>query len=436
MVRVSDNKHFLVHEDGTPFFYLGDTAWAIFQRLNREEADHYLQDRATKGFTVIQAVALSEFDALKVPNRYGDLPLQDGDPTRPSEAYFRHVDYVVEKAASLGLIIGMLPTWGDKVGPLKWGKGPQIFTPENAPIYGEFLGERYGNKPIIWILGGDRNPETEQQKAIWQAMAEGLKSGDKGRNLVTYHPQGVFSSSQFFHNEPWLDFNMLQSCHLAWDRDNYNLIAHDYNLVPTKPCMDSEPNYEGIHLNVIELDKPCFTTYDVRKAAYWALFAGAHGHTYGANGVFQFWNGEERNPFGARVRWDQALDLPGASQMQYVRQLLESRPFLNRIPDQSLLISDPGTGANHIQATRADDGSYAFIYSAAGNPFTLDLRKLSGETLSAYWFDPRTGITQILGNFPTGASRKFRPPSQGKDNDWVLILDDADKGYDNPGLPV
>ena len=38
-LKVSDNRHFLVKDDGSPFFYLGDTAWELFHRLNREEAD-------------------------------------------------------------------------------------------------------------------------------------------------------------------------------------------------------------------------------------------------------------------------------------------------------------------------------------------------------------------------------------------------------------
>src|SRR5258708_4975233 len=177
LLRVSDNRRFLVREDGTRFFYLGDTAWALFQRLTLEETGQYLADRVAKGFTVIQAVALSEFDGLRVPNRSGDLPLHDGDPLRPNEAYFRHVDSVVDAAESLGLVVGMLPTWGDKVGPLKWGVGPIVFTPENAGPYGEFLGERYRDKPIIWIVGGDRIPETDEQKAIWRALAKGLRRG-------------------------------------------------------------------------------------------------------------------------------------------------------------------------------------------------------------------------------------------------------------------
>src|SRR3712207_3580033 len=200
MLKVSDNKRFLVKADGSPFFYLGDTGWTLFQRLNREEADLYLEDRASKGFTVIQVMGISEFDGLTAPNPYGDVPLLDNDPSRPNDAYFRHVDYVVEKAAALGIYIGFLPTWGDKVGPLLWGSGPEVFTPENAEQYGQYLGRRYRDQPVIWVLGGDRNPTEERHKQIWRALAEGLDRGDGGRHLMTYHPQGGASSADFFHD--------------------------------------------------------------------------------------------------------------------------------------------------------------------------------------------------------------------------------------------
>ncbi|MCB0841572.1 MAG: DUF4038 domain-containing protein, partial [Bacteroidetes bacterium] len=129
-LKVSENGRFLSKEDGTPFFYLGDTAWELFHRLNREEATEYLRNRAEKGFTVIQAVVLAEIGGLYIPNPYGHLPLENLDPTRPIEAYFEHVDFIVDQAERLGLYIGMLPTWGDKVNK-KWGAGPEIFNPEN-----------------------------------------------------------------------------------------------------------------------------------------------------------------------------------------------------------------------------------------------------------------------------------------------------------------
>ena len=154
-LKISDNHRFIVKQDGTPFFYLGDTAWELFHRLSLADADLYLKDRASKGFTVIQAVVLAEFGGLTEPNVNGDLALVDGDLSKPNEKYFNHVDAIVDHAAALGLYTGMLPTWGDKWNK-KWGEGPEIFTPENAAAWGEFLGRRYKDKPIIWILGGDR----------------------------------------------------------------------------------------------------------------------------------------------------------------------------------------------------------------------------------------------------------------------------------------
>lgn len=207
-LKVSPDNRYLVPKDGTPFFYMGDMAWELFHRLNREEAEQYLKNRADKGFTVIQAVVLAELGGLKDPNPYGALPLQNNDPAAPNEAYFQHVDYIVNKAEELGLYIGMLPTWGDKV--LKgWpGGGPEIFTSENARTYGEFLGKRYKDKPIIWILGGGRNVETDKHTAIRRAMAAGIEASAGKEALITYHPMDPGNSSKWFHNEDWLDFNM------------------------------------------------------------------------------------------------------------------------------------------------------------------------------------------------------------------------------------
>src|SRR5262249_114014 len=130
-LKVTENRRYLQYENGKPFFYLGDTAWELFHRLSREEASQYLTNRGQKGFTVIQAVVLAQLGGLTVPNPYGDLPLIDGDPAKPNEAYFRHVDFIVNKAEELGLFVGMLPTWGSH-----WALGKAAFTKANARQYG------------------------------------------------------------------------------------------------------------------------------------------------------------------------------------------------------------------------------------------------------------------------------------------------------------
>jgi hypothetical protein len=82
-LRVSENNRFLTHATGVPFLWLGDTAWELFHRLDREDAERYLENRRQKGFTVIQAVALAELDGLNTPNPYGERPLFDNDPPPP-----------------------------------------------------------------------------------------------------------------------------------------------------------------------------------------------------------------------------------------------------------------------------------------------------------------------------------------------------------------
>jgi Protein of unknown function (DUF4038)/Putative collagen-binding domain of a collagenase len=429
-VRISDNHRYLVDQRGRPFFYLGDTAWELFHRLNREDADFYLRNRAAKRFTVIQAVVLAEYGGLREPNPYGDLPLSDNDPTKPVEAYFKHVDFIVDRAAELGLVIGMLPTWGDKWNK-KWGQGPEVFTPENAAVYGEFLGRRYREKPIVWILGGDRPIESERHKAIIRAMVNGLRKGDLGRHLMTFHPTGGQSSAEWFQVDDWLDFNMSQTGH-GYNHPNHERIASDYARQPTKPCVDGEPGYED-HPAEFNAKNGYLDDYEVRKFAYWALFAGAAGHTYGCHDIWQFLSTSRPPITAARTLWRKAIDLPGAGQMKYARTLIESRPFLMRMPDQSLVLSGAGKGTDHIQATRGEDGSYAFIYSASGQPFTVDLDRLSGENLRASWYDPRRGSSQLIKTFARQGKHEFRPPSQGKGNDWVLVLDDVARNFPEPG---
>jgi hypothetical protein len=432
-LKVSENQRYLIHEDGTPFFYQGDTAWELFHRLNREEAAQYLENRRAKGFSVIQAVALAELDGLNTPNAYGDRPLIDNDPDQPNEAYFRHVDFIVEKAREKGMYIGLLPTWGDKV-RLEWGVGPVIFTGENiasARSYGHFLGKRYKDQPnIIWILMGDR--KADGQEAIWEAMAAGLQEGDGGSHLITCHPQGGLSSSKWFHKKDWLDFNMLQSSHGALDMPNYRAVGADYALTPVKPCMDGEPRYEDHPVNW-KPELGWFDDFDVRQAAYWGLFAGGFGHTYGCHDIWQMRTPKHTPISSARTNWQDALDFPGAWDMLHVRNLMLSRPMLSRIPDQLLIASGQAEGARHLQATRGED--YAFISTPYGTAFAVRAGFLSGEKLVAWWFDPRSGEAEPIGDFANKGTLSFDPPGEAKrGNDWVLVLDDAARRYPKPGM--
>jgi len=423
---VSQDKHYIL-KDKKPFFWMGDTAWELFHRLNREDADFYLKHRSEQGFTVIQAVALAEFDGLTQANAYGDVPLFNNNPETPNEKYFKHVDYIIDKAAEYNLTIALLPTWGDKINKA-WGTGPEIFNEKNAAAYANWLAKRYKNrKNIIWILGGDRNPRNQTDIAIWRAVGLAIKKATDNNALITYHCQpNEQGSAEWFRNELWFDFNMFQNGHCR-DVTNYLKIYNAYNATPTKPVIDGEPLYEDhpVCFNVTDLGTS--SAYDVRHYAYTDLFAGAFGHTYGCHDVWQMYSAAHEPINGPHVFWTKAVDLPGAKQMQFVRRLIESHSLLDRVPDQSLIIENDLPPMSRIQATRGKD--YAFIYSSEGKPFTLNLGKISGDKVKATWFDPRSGKTTPAGQTDNKGSKKYAPPSSGYGNDWVLVVDDASKAY-------
>ncbi len=422
-LRVSDNQRFLATEEGKPFFYLADTAWELFHRLKRDEVIAYLDDRASKGFTVIQCVALAELDGLTEPNALGYLPLIDtNDVTKPAVVdgpnndYWDHVEDVMKLAEERGLYLGFLPMWG-KYAPTDTG---------SAAIYGEFLGARYRERSnLIWILGGDRPAPTSGEQDVWRAMAKGIAIGVSGsedydRVLMTYHTYGPDHASKYFHADRWLDFTSIQSSH-GDAVLNWKMIEQDYARQPAKPVIDLETTYPDL---VILKGMKEGNDDHARRSAYWAVFAGACGHTYGHNSIWQMYEPGRKPILNARKSWRQALAAPSSTQMGYLRKLMESRTIFDRVPDQSLLESDPGEGIDRIEATRGAD--YAFIYTPEGRNFAIATDKLAGRRSRVRWFDPRTGEWTEGQTITNDGRREFDPPGEpGLGRDWVLVLDRA-----------
>jgi len=439
-VITSANGHYLQYEDGTAFFWLGDTAWELFHRLNTEEIKTYLDNRQSKGFNVIQAVALAEFDGLTRPNRNGDLPLLKENPETPNEHYFKFVDTVVKMAETRGMYIGLLPTWGDKV-TKNWGTGPAIFNKENAYKYGFWIANRYKNSPnILWILGGDRPAvrDSNDWKPIWRAMANGILAASGNKAFITYHPSGgSYSTSQYIHNEVWLNMNMIQSGHGGGhDVATWDLINRDFNLLPTKPVLDAEPNYEDHPVNPWPKWDPAngyYRDYDVRKQLYRSVFAGACGVTYGHHSVWQFYSKREEKVNYADRYWTEAINRPGAYQAGYLRKLITSRPALLRIPDQSIITTGQGEKGEHICAFRDSIGSYMMLYMPVGKTITINTTALKCREVKGWWFNPKDGHANSLGKLKVQPDMSFTPPTAGFENDWVLVLDNPDYAYKTPG---
>lgn len=428
-IKVHENQRFLAHADGTPFFWMADTAWELFHRTNREEAEYYLSTRAKQGFNVVQAVALAELDGLNTPNAYGEKPLTSINPLEMNEKYWEHVDFIIDLAAQKGIYIALLPTWGDKVFKESWGVGPEIFNPENAFTYGQWIGKRYANqKNLIWVLGGDRNPRANSNDVkIWNAMAEGISASAEKNNpiLKTFHPQPYSpgGSSTWFHKEDWLDLNMHQTGHCP-NQPTYKKITHDYNLTPAKPTIDGEPLYEE-HPKCFNAKELGYSEADdIRRIMYWNVFAGAAGQTYGCHAVWQMFK-LDKQPINAPLKpWNISLDLPMANQVKHLKNLMLSKPYFNRIPDQSMVLDTQAEDENFVIATRDANGKYAFIYFPTGKATNVDLSTMSKKKLTANWYDPRTGISiPYIAKQLTRGKNSIVPPSSGRSQDWVLIVE-------------
>ncbi len=421
-LKVSANGRYFVDQDGKPFFYLGDTAWLLFQRLDHQEVEDYLRDRVAKGFTVIQAYVLRGLDARHpdgATSLLGEKPLIDRDPTKPNEAFFKNVDYVVNRANELGLVMGLVTAKSWHV-----NKHPErVFDAKNAYTFGKFLGRRYKDNAVLWYPGGDSPPGEDRE--VWLAMVKGLKEGSEGRHLISYHGQGHTSSSNWFHKADWLDFNSIQSGH-GWAAKTYEFIVKDYGLMPAKPTVDMEPPYENHPTG----KTPRIDSHQVRQGAYRNMLAGAAGHGYGALDLFYLYKDND-GPFprDGFQPWRKALTYEGSRQVGLMRRLFELRPWYKLVPDQSVLASGQGEGDDHVQAARADDKSFLIAYVPQGHNVGIHMDRISGKSVKAWWYDPREGTWREIGEVANTGTREFVAPSQGARSDWVLVLDDAAKGY-------
>ena len=414
-LKVGENSRFLVNQNGEPFFWLGDTAWELIHKLSLAETQLYFQNRIEKGFTIIQTVILAELDGLTVPNANGDLPLKDLDPSEPNEAYFNHVDKIIELANEMGLYLALLPTWGDKFNK-KWGTGPEVFTPENARAFGASLAKRYAkHQHIVWVLGGDRVPQDKEDEAIIEQMAMGIREFDKD-SLITYHPNGGVIASDIFGKSTWLQVDMFQSRHQKNFRE-YTFVNKARNRQPVRPVINGEPGYENIPNLLNKWNFQRLDAADVRLSAYWSMLSGAAGYTYGCNEVWQMNTAESTPLFGAHLSWQEALDLPGARQMGILRSIFESLPWQQMHATRQIFAGINWPFSPPKLALSTSDQSCLLIYQSTGSKIKLKIKKGILNNSAVYWINPQNGRVT-----PTKAkgSNTFYTPNRLQD--WLLLI--------------
>ena len=309
--------------------------------------------------------------------------------------------------------------------------------------YGKFLAERYKDEPnIIWMIGGDIRGDNKTE--VWDALANSIRSIDKG-HLMTFHPRGRTTSATWFNDREWLDFNMFQSGHRRYgqrngdgdypieentEEDNWRFVEASQAKTPLKPVIDDEPIYEDIPQGLHDPNETRWNQHDVRRYAYWSVFAGSFGHSYGHNDIMQFIRPGYGASFGADGRkkaWWDALEDPGFNQMKYLKNLMLTFPFFERVPDQSVIAGTNGERYDRAIATRGND--YLLVYNYSGRPMQIDLSKISGAKKNAWWYSAKDGKLEYIGEFDSKVTSFQHDSGYLSGNDQVLIVVDSAKDY-------
>lgn len=399
-LRIAPDHRHLVDHTGQPFLAQGDAAWSLISGLTKEDAEKYLEARRRQGFNSI-IVNLIEHKFHGPVDRYGAAPfITPGDFSTPNEKYFAHADWVIRKAQEKGIVVFLAPIYLGYIG-LDEGWVDELIAngPEKARNWGRYVGKRYRDfDNIVWIIGGDRNPDTAREDV--DAVAAGIKETDD-RHLLTAHCHPENSAIDQYANEGWLDLNSTYTYGIVHQK-----LRADYDRQPPMPFVLIETTYEGEH-NA--------SAVQIRRQAYWAILQGATGQFIGNRPMWLFDPG-----------WETALESAGSRDMARMYALFTSRRWDLLVPDEKHAIVVDGlgefNGLDYLTAARASDGSLVMAYLPSARTITVDMKSIKSEQAAASWFNPRTGESSVIGKFPTTGNKTLTPPAEG---DWVFILQDA-----------
>ena len=413
-------QHYLIDQNGVPFFIQGDSPWYLTEALVGSDVDYYLSNRWVQGYNsvILDLVAQNKDDGQPYDgNIYGQLPFTGTIPGPYTNLlswnlnYFTNVDAVIERAGYYGINVFAYPLYDGYQGTSWYAQ--MIGNSSNALwTYGNFIGNRYkGFTNLVWVGAGDDDEPNAPNASLWNIVANGILSADTN-HLIT--AQASRPSSALYYG----DFITLNSSYGG--QFPYMEALQDYQNAPILASFAREPYYENRNVTGTP-----YTALDCRHFAYWAVLSGDMGHFYGDEFQWPFLPGWQAE------MWD-----AGATSITNVFRLMETRPWWNCVPDSThvTVTSGYGTygGANYVACTREATGKTVIAYVPQDVvTLTVDLSKVSGSAINAWWYNPASGQSNPIGVYGTTGTQTFQTPDA---NDWVLVLDDASQGYGPPGI--
>lgn len=419
-LRVSDNGRYLETAAGAPFHFAGDTHWPLLWHYTLDEAKEIVDDRAAKGFT---AMLISVGAFSNRPNAGGHRTFTDRRALTPNEGYFAHADRVLDHIESTGMAVYAVALW--------WNQFNRDASIEGQESYGRWIGARWsGRANLLWVIGGD-TPYRDTDLASYRALANGIRAGG-GEQLMSWHPHGGgpmrsagHSSSEYLHDEPWLDFSSVQG-HAEGGRMAARVLE-DYRRTPAKPVIMIEPWYYWTELRDPVFGFPIHAgPLRIRQGAWQTrLGGGSFGEGHGA---WPLWF-HESTP----EQWRAALAGRSAADIgTHMRALMESVEWWRLEPDVTGEVVVRGAGDpaswDYAAAAGTPDRSLALIYLPSGRAIGVDPGWFAGP-FQARWFDPASGAWLPAERSAGGSGLTFTPPpaNAAGDGDFVLVCETLEK---------
>ncbi len=434
-LRPSADRRYLEHLDGTPFFWLGDTWWmALTDRLKwPEEFKIWVEDRATKGFTVVHMVAglFPDMPAFDPRGKNEGGYAWETDFERVNPAFFDQADLKVQWAVGCGLTPLIVGAWGYY---LPW------LGLERMKKHWRYLAARWSAYPVLWCLAGEvsmpwylserKEAEPEEQRAGWTEVGKYLREIDAYRRPVTAHTAAMMDSAKELIDPAPLDFNFIQTGHgnltvaIGAAKRTHDVITSTSLF----PVIQGEVCYEGILGSALQ---------DVQRFLFWSsILQGAGGYSYGANGLWQI--NRPGKPYGPSPHgmawggyaWPEALQLPGAAQIALGKKLLERYRWWLFEPHQEWVTPHAG-GEDYFQPYAAGiAGEVRMVYfpwpvAPWVKPFPRILGLEKGVIYNAFYFNPLTGQEYPAGQAQDDQDGAWRVPMPESGVDIVLVLERA-----------
>lgn len=428
-----------------PVFLTGDSAWSLVTQLDNSDVELYLSDRASRGFNIIWCAAADNYYQSNAPkDRYGHAPFDGPDFTNEDPDYWKHVDFVLQRAAAHGITVALDPGF---VGLSSPGGYLASYLRSSEPVltaYGAFLGRRYQHVPnLVWALGGDVDPVTGVVPKL-TALAKGILSEDS-LHLIVAEGRPQAAAMDTFAGTDWMDLNWLY-----FHTDNIlTEVPGNYTRSPFLPPFLGEGWYENEH---------GMTALQLREQGYWAVLSGAYlGNIgFGNNPMWFFGGGPDAKL--DQPSWKSQLGSPGSLGQMYLGKLFRSREHWKLVPDLNHTVMTAGfdsrgllssareslrsfvdgqpyrLGSASSVAARTADGQTIVAYIPIGNSttITVDLSKINDPAASAnsWWFNPRDGSSSFIGTLAAHGAHDFTPPDS---QDWVLVIDSRAAHLPPPG---